>query len=188
MSHYLRPRIGGARIFFTVALDRRGSTLLVDEVERLRVAVRQTMAERPFRIEAWVVLPDHLHAIWTLPAGDADYAIRWGAIKARFSRGLAAGRQRDSHLLRREKGIWQRRYWEHHLLHEADFQAHLRFCWQNPVRHGLVTDPLDWPFSSVHRDRRAGRHASVGCASCAPGERCAGCAPYAGPGVIAGTS
>lgn len=153
MSSYLRPEPFGSPIFFTVALNERGSNLLVGEVERLRIAVRQTLTERPFRIDAWVVLPDHLHAIWTLPEGDRDYSIRWGAIKARFSRGLPAGRRRGSHLLRREKAIWQRRFWEHHLRDDADFRAHLSYCWMSPVRHGLVTRPEDWPYSSIHRDR-----------------------------------
>lgn len=130
--------------------------MLTDQIERLRVAVRQTMAERPFRIDAWVVLPDHLHAIWTLPEGDAEYSVRWGAIKARFARGLPAGQQRGSHLLRREKAIWQRRFWEHHLRSAADAERHLHFCWMNPVKHGFVAAPEDWPYSSYRRDRAPG--------------------------------
>jgi putative transposase len=152
MSDYLRPRQPAATIFFTVALQRRGTTLLADEVERLRFAVRRTMAERPFRIEAWVTLPDHLHAIWTLPPGDADYSVRWRLIKARFSMDLPMGHRRASHELRQERGIWQRRFWEHHIRNEADFGDHLGYCWRNPVRHGLCRDPHDWPFSSIHRD------------------------------------
>jgi putative transposase len=85
MPSYQRPRVPGACVFFTVALADRGSTLLVDEVARLREAVRRTRAERPFGIDAWVVLPDHLHCVWTLPAGDADFSTRMGAIKAQFS-------------------------------------------------------------------------------------------------------
>ena len=85
MPDYVRPKVAGARVFFTVALAARGSVVLVEEVDRLRDAVRMTRAERPFGIDAWVVLPDHLHCVWTLPAGDADYSVRWGAIKARFS-------------------------------------------------------------------------------------------------------
>ena len=84
MSSYLRPKHGGASLFFTVGLSRRGDSLLVDEVDRLRLAVQKTMTTRPFVINAWVVLPDHMHAVWTLPEGDADYAHRWGAIKAQF--------------------------------------------------------------------------------------------------------
>jgi putative transposase len=152
MSSYLRPRVPGGTVFFTVGLAEKGSSLLVDEVARLRVAVRLTMAERPFRARAWVVLPDHMHCVWDLPEGDADYSVRWGAIKARFSRGLPEGHVRDSHVLRREKGIWQRRFWEHQCRGEADIAAAVRFCWVNPVRHGLVERPQDWPYSSVRRD------------------------------------
>lgn len=121
--------------------------------------MRATRAERPFGIVAWVVLPDHLHCIWQLPQGDTDYATRWGAIKARFSQGLAPGPLRRSHVARREKGIWQRRFWEHHIRDQADFNAHVRYCWMNPVKHGLVERPEDWRWSSVHRDIRAGRYA-----------------------------
>lgn len=86
MSVYVTPRVPGAAVFFTVTLAERGSDLLTREIGALRAAVRETMAERPFRIEAWVVMPDHLHAVWTLPEGDAEYSARWGAIKARFTR------------------------------------------------------------------------------------------------------
>jgi putative transposase len=170
MAHYIRPRIVQDSIWFTVALADRGSTLLIDEVERLRVAVRQTMADRPFRADAWVVLPDHMHCVWTLPLGDNDYALRWGAIKARFSRDLcragftppplrpemSTGRYRgiQPHL-RHDKGevaFWQRRFWEHHIRDEDELAACIRYCWHNPVKHGFVTSPADWPFSSWHRD------------------------------------
>jgi len=158
MSTYRRPAHPGASIFFTVALQDRGSGLLCAEVSRLREAVAQTRAERPFAIEAWVVLPDHLHCVWTLPEGDADFPTRWRLIKARFSRGLPPGARRASHLARQERAIWQRRYWEHHIRDEADRIAHLRYCWDNPVKHGLVAAAEDWPFSSVHREIAAGRY------------------------------
>jgi len=174
---YRRPKVPGARVFFSVALAQRGGSLLVDEVVRLRAAVRMTQAERPFAIDAWVVLPDHLHAVWTLPPGDADFSTRWGAIKSRFTRSLRDGcrvgfnptmAQRSGHgvgwnpTLRRspskrrkgDAGIWQRRFWEHHLRNEADFWRHVHYCWLNPVKHGLVAAPQDWPYSSVHRDAR----------------------------------
>lgn len=143
-------------MFFTVALAQRGEDLLVREVGRLRAAVRAVKAKRPFDILAWVVLPDHLHAVWRLPEEDRDFAVRWGAIKARFSMGLEAGPLRASHLARREKGIWQRRYWEHHIRDEADLSAHIRYCWFNPIKHGLVKRATDWPHSSLHRDIRLG--------------------------------
>lgn len=111
MSSYLRPLRPGALIFFTVTLADRRSRLLVDEVERLRTAVAVTRHERPFGIEAWVMLPDHLHCIWRLPEGDADYGTWWRLIKARFSRGVAMGARRESHMRRQERGVWQRRFW-----------------------------------------------------------------------------
>lgn len=157
MANYIRPKVTGASIFFTVALAERGSGLLVHHVDLLRDAVRRTRAERPFAIDAFVVLPDHLHAVLTLPAGDGDFSTRWRVIKARFSMGVPRGPLRPSHARRGERGIWQRRFWEHHIRDEQDLQAHLRYCWTNPVRHGLVERPEDWPFSSVHRDRREGR-------------------------------
>jgi putative transposase len=156
MPNYIRPKVTGAPVFFTVALAKRGGDLLLREVALLRDVVRAVKAERPFEIVAWVVLPDHLHAVWQLPAGDRDYARRWGAIKARFSMGIAAGPLRPSHETRREKGIWQRRFWEHHIRDEADLAAHVRYCWGNPVKHGLVAHAVDWPHSSIHRDMRAG--------------------------------
>lgn len=176
MSRYIRPTVAGASVFFTVNLARRGSTLLTDEIERLRAAVRQTRTERPFHIDAWVVLPDHLHAVWTLPAGDSDFSTRWGAIKARFTQSVRrAGFTPPSSLpivqtgryagvnpgLRHKKGeiaIWQRRFWEHHIRNEEDYRAHVRYCHVNPVKHGFVERPEEWLFSSVHRDMRAGRY------------------------------
>jgi putative transposase len=158
MSRYLRPRVPGASVFFTVTTADRRSRLLVEQVGVLREAVRKTKAERPFRIDAWVVLPDHMHAVWTLPDGDAEYSVRWRLIKARFSRGLPSGPLRPSHEARQERGIWQRRFWEHHIRNEADLAAHIRYCWWNPVKHGFVERPEDWAYSSVHRDIREGRY------------------------------
>ncbi|MFP4044702.1 MAG: REP-associated tyrosine transposase [Rhodosalinus sp.] len=157
MPNYKRPRVPGATIFFTVALRERGDDLLVREIDRLRDAVRKTRAERPFRIDAWVVLPDHLHAVWTLPEGEADFSTRWRLIKARFSRGLPRGPRRPSDLARNERAIWQRRFWEHHVRGAADLAACKRYCHLNPVRHGLAETPEAWPFSTVHREIRHGR-------------------------------
>jgi len=114
--------------------------------------VAKTLSERPFRIDAWVILPDHMHCVWTLPPGDRDYPVRWRLIKSRFSRELPTGPLRASHRARQERGIWQRRYWEHHIRDDADFAAHVRYCWHNPVKHGLAARPEDWPWSSFHRD------------------------------------
>ena len=98
------------------------------------------------------VLPDHLHAVWTLPEGDADFAKRWQLIKSTFSRALPSGeRISESRIARRERGIWQRRYWEHTIRDENDFARHVDYIHINPVKHGLVTRVRDWPFSSFHR-------------------------------------
>ena len=156
MSRYIRPRVPGACVFFTVNLVDRGADTLVRHVDVLRQAVAVTRAKRPFGIDAWVVLPDRMHAVWTLPGGDRDYGTRWRLIKARFSRGLPTGPLRSSHLARQERGIWQRRFWEHHIRDTTDFAQHLRLCWFSPVAAGLAERPEDWPYSSVHRDRRNG--------------------------------
>lgn len=173
MSSYRRPKRPGATVFFTVNLADRSSGLLVRQIGILRDAVRQTRAERPFVIDAWVVLPNHMHCVWTLPEGDADYSTRMGAIKGRFSqqvrrsgfsptpppkneRGVVGGRRRvgenpDVHP-RAEAPIWQKRFWEHHIRDDRDYAAHVAYCWDNPVKHGLVADVRDWPYSSWHRD------------------------------------
>lgn len=152
MPNYRRPKATGATIFFTVCLADRTSDLLVREVGLLRRAVAKTMRDWPFQVRAWVVLPDHLHCVWTMPGGDGDFSARWRLIKARFSRELPAGRRRSSHGRRRERGIWQRRFWEHHVRTDEDLAACVHYCWYNPVKHGLVEEPHDWPYSSIHRD------------------------------------
>jgi len=152
MSNYLRPHVAGACVFFTVGLANRRSDVLTREIAVLRTAVRRTKAERPFVIEAWVVLPDHMHCVWTLPEGDHDFSTRWSVIKARFSRALPQTLRRASHAARREHGLWQRRFWEHHIRSEAGKRAAIRYCWINPVKHGLAERPEAWTYSSIHRD------------------------------------
>ena len=154
MSNFIRPQVSGASVFFTVTLQQRWTRLLVDHIANLRSAVAATKAEQPFHIDAWVVLPDHLHCIWTMPSGDIDFSTRWRLIKARFSRGLPEGKLRPSHIARQERGIWQRRFWEHHIRYEDDLAAQVNYCWINPVKHGFVERPEDWPYSSIHRDLR----------------------------------
>ncbi|MDU8943456.1 REP-associated tyrosine transposase [Ovoidimarina sediminis] len=161
MTDYRRARIPGGAYFFTVALEDRSQTTLVDHVDALRAVYAQTKAERPFRCDAFVVLPDHLHAVWTLPEGDADFSMRWRIIKARFSQAVSrrvGGFHRSASKRRKgELGIWQRRFWEHCIRDEADHQAHVRYCWLNPVKHGHAARAAEWPYSSIHRDIRAGR-------------------------------
>jgi len=126
MPNYLRPRVTGATIFFTVTTSRRGEDLLCREVSHLREAVAATRAELPFDIAAWVVLPDHLHAMWTLPPGDHDYSTRWKRIKTRFSKSVGVKFPRSgSKVAKGEAGIWQRRFWDHHIRNQGDFDDHI---------------------------------------------------------------
>jgi putative transposase len=161
MPEYRRNRLPGATYFFTVNLLDRRSGLLVANIEPLREAVRQTRCRRPFHIDAWVVLPDHMHALWTLPEGDSDFPGRWRAIKIAFSKSLPNTEQRSEVMSRRgERGVWQRRYWEHTVRDDRDYAAHMDYIHFNPVKHSLVAKPRDWPFSSFHRAVAAGFYAS----------------------------
>jgi putative transposase len=157
MTNYRRNFLAGASYFFTVNLADRGSRLLTDRIGLLRAAFRQTRSRHPFAIDAIVVLPDHLHAIWTLPDSDADFAVRWRLIKSTFSRALP---QREgisaSRIAKGERGIWQRRYWEHTLRDEEDLARHVDYIHFNPVKHGHVARVTDWPYSSFHRMVRLG--------------------------------
>jgi len=157
MTNYRRNFLDGGSYFFTVNLAERRSRLLTDQVGLLRAAFRYTRARHPFSVEAIVVLPDHLHAIWMLPSGDADYALRWRLIKTYFSRNLAMGERRSkSRTTKGERGIWQRRYWEHTLRDERDYARHVDYIHINPVKHGHVERVTDWPYSSFHRFVRLG--------------------------------
>jgi len=152
MPHYRRNRVDGGSYFFTVNLRDRRSDLLVAEIGALRSAVRAVRERHPFHIDAWVVLPDHMHCLWTLPAGDHDFSARWQMIKALFSRAVPPTEDRRASLVRkREAGIWQRRYWEHTIRGEQDYAAHMDYVHFNPVKHGLAASPADWPFSSFSR-------------------------------------
>jgi putative transposase len=157
MSHYRRARVAGGTYFFTVALERRDSALLVEHVEALRAAYRKTAQDKPFTTLAICVLPDHLHTVWQLPEGDADFPLRWAAIKSAFSHGLPPAAERSaSKQARREKGLWQRRFWEHQVRDEEDLRRHLDYVHFNPVKHGLVKRVAEWPYSSFHRYVKAG--------------------------------
>lgn len=144
--------MAGATVFFTVALLDRRSRMLVEHIGLLRESVRKARAARPFYIDAWVVLPEHMHCIWTLPEGDSDYSGRWRDIKKRFAKGLPKTESiRFRPRQRGERGIWQRRFWEHTIRNEADYQTHFNYVHLNPVKHGLVTHVKDWPYSSFHK-------------------------------------
>ena len=157
MPNYRRVRVPGGTYFFTVNLLRRDSTLLTEHITELRAAFRTVRSERPFDIVAIVVLPDHLHCIWSLPKDDADNATRWRHIKALFSRSLPGDELRSTRrLVKSERGIWQRRFWESLLRDERDLRAHVGYIHFNPVKHGWVTCVRDWPSSSFHRYVRDG--------------------------------
>ena len=157
MSNYRRAFVPGGCWFFTVNLLERRRTLLVDHITALREAVGATRRSHPFTIDATVVLPDHLHAIWSLPPGDWDFSTRWRLIKSRFARTLPKQERRSAvRVARHERGIWQRRFWEHLIRDEADYARHVEYCYINPLKHGLVSRVRDWPYSSFHRDVREG--------------------------------
>lgn len=147
---YRRCYQTGARYFFTVVTENR-RPLLVDHIDRLREAFRLCRSRYEFEIEAIVVLPDHLHTLWRLPEGDADYSKRWMVIKRKFSSGFAARTVSESKTKKREKGIWQRRYWEHCIRDEDDWCNHIDYIHFNPVKHGYVAKPQDWPYSSLRQ-------------------------------------
>jgi putative transposase len=159
MPNYRRNRVDGGTYFFTLALADRRSDLLVREVGALRAAVSRTRTLYPFSIDAWVVLPEHLHAVWTLPDGDADYSTRWTLIKRGFSARCAKGESRSaSRIAKGERGIWQRRFWEHTVRDDADFERHIDYVHFNPVKHGLAGNAMDWPFSSFRRAVSRGQY------------------------------
>ena len=160
MPNYRRNFQPGATYFFTVVLRDRDSNLLAHYIHALRAAYREVRNRLPFRTDAIVVLPDHLHAVWTLPAGETDYPARWRLIKAGFSRRIpriigAVGPVGHG---RGERGIWQRRYWEHTIRDGADFANHIDYIHFNPVRHGHVSRVADWRWSSFHRYVREGTY------------------------------
>jgi putative transposase len=160
MVHYRRNRIPGGTYFFTVTLRDRRSAILIDHIDALRGVLRRTLQQRPFVIDAMVVLPEHIHAVWTMPSGDADYAGRWKLIKSCFTRELVKLGVGLSRNVRGEYDLWQRRYWEHTIRDEDDFARHVDYILYNPVKHGLVERVVDWPYSSFHRYVRKGLYSS----------------------------
>jgi len=155
MATFRRAVVPGATYFFTVNTNQRLKILTEPPFSlALRNTLRQVNAEHPFTTEAFVVLPDHLHCIWTLPLGDANYAMRWNIIKrivSQETRRLIESPISRSHRQRRELGLWQRRFWEHQVRDERDLLRHVEYIHWNPVKHGYVTRVRDWPYSSFHR-------------------------------------
>jgi putative transposase len=152
MPNYIRVYIPGSSYFFTVALLERRRRLLTDNIDELREAFCTVRTQRPFRIDAIVILPDHLHCLWTLQPNDADFSTRWRLIKSAFARAIAPWERLSTRReMKRERGIWQRRFWEYALRDQNDFDAHLDYIHYNPVKHGSVRRAADWPHSSFHR-------------------------------------
>jgi putative transposase len=157
---YRRWRREGGIYFFTVVTQER-QTLFSDpeNVQLLRQAFARVKAKLPFRIPGFVILPDHLHCLWVLPVDDGDFSTRWRLIKSHFSRNYSKVNmiRTSSRHHKREKMIWQRRFWEHFIRDENDFIRHLEYIHLNPVKHGYVVDPAEWPYSSIHHYLRNDR-------------------------------
>lgn len=152
MSNYHRQRVPGATFFFTVRLLDRRSTLLTDHIAAFGNAIRQTRAKMPFHVDAWIVLPNHSHSIWTLPPGDLDYPARWKAVKIAFSKSV------QKSTVRRAKAglIWERRYQDHPIGDDAEYDALVDYVHANAVRHGHCSEARAWPWSSLHRYEAGG--------------------------------
>ena len=158
--HYRRAFTPGGTFFFTLVTEGRRPILAAAEVvEVLRGAFRAVRLSRPFEIDAIVVMPDHLHCIWTLPPDDADFATRWRLIKTGFTKHCPPtlrAAANPARAAKRQQAVWQHRYWEHQIRDETDFARHVDYIHYNPVKHGLAASPIDWPYSSFHRHVKAG--------------------------------
>jgi putative transposase len=159
---YRRVRASGGTFFFTVVThNRRKFLCLPENISLLRQSFRHVIANHPFKIEAIVVLPDHLHCLWTLPSDDEDYSTRWRLIKSYFSRNCDLAYQAPvstSRKRQQEKAVWQRRFWEHQIRDSDDFIRHVEYIHYNPVRHGLAHAPIDWKFSTFRWYVRIGEY------------------------------
>jgi putative transposase len=164
MPRYRRARTGPT-YFFTLVSFRRQPILCLPPIRsELRLAIQNVRITRPFEIDAWVLMPDHLHCIWTLPDGDVDYSTRWALIKnavSRFARisTSTAGASTASRIKHRDSAIWQRRFYEHQIRDERDFERHADYVHFNPVRHGHAVSAAAWPFSTFHRYVQEGVYA-----------------------------
>jgi putative transposase len=151
MTDYRRNYFGDT-YFFTVNINNRREPLLTENIDILRASFKEAINHYPFTIDAIVVLPDHLHCIWTLPFDDKNYSRRWRLIKSYFSKQMPVQKNiSQSQLNKREKGVWQRRFWEHTIRDEEDYFNHINYIHNNPLKHGYCDDPRDWPYSSIHK-------------------------------------
>jgi putative transposase len=152
VPNYRRIKIEGGCFFFTVCLEDRRASTLIDHVEELKRAWRWTQERKPFACPAWVILPDHIHCIWKLPPEDDDYATRWKMLKAQFTRSLLARQALPDGRRTGERRLWQRRFWEHAIRDERDMENHMAYIRGNPVRHGYVKQIEDWEHSSFYKN------------------------------------
>ncbi|MHB1221983.1 MAG: REP-associated tyrosine transposase [Gammaproteobacteria bacterium] len=142
----------GASYFFTVNLANRQSNLLIEKIDQLKLAFNEVRSRHPFKLNAIVILPEHIHAVMTLPKNDSNYSLRWSLIKGSFSRKIESIEKVSlSRKKKRERGIWQRRFWEHLIRDDNDYEKHVNYIHYNPVKHGYVKSPVDWRYSSIHR-------------------------------------
>jgi putative transposase len=151
MVNYRRNLVPGGTYFFTMNLRDRSSRLLTEHIGLLRTACRTVQLKQPFRVDAIVILPEHLHTIWTLPEGEANYPGRWKAIKSAFTRAVVKSGVVAKRNEKGEYAVWQRRYWEHTIADEIDFKRHVDYIHFNPIKHGWAKQVVDWPYSSFHR-------------------------------------
>ncbi len=151
MVQYRRNYVAGGTYFFTLALHNRQSSLLTDHIDELRFAFKATMEKMPFEIDAIVILPEHMHAIFTLPEGDVNYSSRWRLIKSLFTRQLIKKGVALTRNHRGEYNLWQKRFWEHTIRDKDDMNHHMEYIQNNPIKHGLVANAIDWPYSSIHK-------------------------------------
>ena len=157
MPNYRRPKLPGGTFFFTVVTCRRRKILTNPDCrDTMRNVIEHVRKKRPFTIESLVLLPDHLHCIWKLPKNDDEVSIRWNLIKSGFSKLMKPVYHKyewmtDSKTSKRETTIWQRRYWEHQIRDDRDFEKHMDYIHYNPVKHGLANRVKDWPYSTFHR-------------------------------------
>ncbi len=157
MPRFRRNYVPGGTYFFTLVMHRRRPILTTPLARRcLRGALTAERERAPFELVAIALLPDHLHAVWTLPDGDANFTLRWQRIKEGFTRRYLVGGGTEAEITgarsqRRERGVWQPRFWEHTVRDEDDFDRCLTYVHYNPVKHGLADAPGEYPWSSFQK-------------------------------------
>ncbi|SUD91970.1 REP-associated tyrosine transposase [Psychrobacter phenylpyruvicus] len=157
MRRYIRDNTYGGCYFITFVLQDRQSSLLTDYIAEFRMAYRDTKKNYDFNLDAMVVLPDHVHMILTLPESSNNYSIIIASLKSQFSRRMNKEESiSQSRQKKRERGIWQRRFWEHRIRDDLDYQRHIEYIHFNPVKHGYVNSPKDWQYSTLRKFIDAG--------------------------------